>query len=212
MYFLTNELYFPPISHTSPEGILAVGGDLNPERLWLAYQNGIFPWFDQDTDPILWWCPKKRMVLFLNELVVSKSMKNVIKKNTFQVTFNKAFKQVIKNCQKITRKDQESTWITDEMIKSYHELFTQNKAISVEVWQNNELIGGLYGVDLGTIFCGESMFSKVSNASKIAFIYLVDFLKAKNYKLIDCQIYNTHLNSLGCREIDRKEFLRILKS
>jgi leucyl/phenylalanyl-tRNA---protein transferase len=211
MQYLTNELYFPPISQTSPQGILAAGGDLSPERLLLAYNNGIFPWFDHN-EPILWWCPEKRMVLFPDEFKMSHSMRNVLNQKTFHVTINRAFKEVMKACQTTYRQGQNGTWITDEMIDSYFLLFEQKKAMSVEVWQNKELVGGLYGVDLGHVFCGESMFSKVSNASKTAFVYLVNFLKENNYKLLDCQIHNDHLQSLGCREIPRDEFIKILKN
>jgi leucyl/phenylalanyl-tRNA---protein transferase len=211
MIYLTKELFFPPVSQTTPQGILAAGGDLSPERLLLAYQNGIFPWYE-DSDPILWWCPEQRMVLFPGEFKVSHSMRNIINQRVFHVTFNRAFKEVMQGCQTIKREGQHGTWITDEMIDSYCELHQMKKAISVEVWQNKQLVGGLYGVDLGHIFCGESMFSKVSNASKTAFAYLVDYLKTNNYKLLDCQIYNDHLDSLGCREIPREEFMKILKN
>jgi leucyl/phenylalanyl-tRNA---protein transferase len=211
MIYLTKELSFPPVSQTTPQGILAAGGDLSPERLLLAYENGIFPWYE-DSDPILWWCPEQRMVLFFDELKISHSMRNIINQKTFYVTFNQSFREVILGCQKAKRDGQYGTWITDEMIGSYTELFEMKKAISVEVWQNKELVGGLYGVDLGHVFCGESMFSSVSNASKMAFISLVKYLKERNYKLLDCQIYNDHLDSLGCREIPRTEFMTILKN
>ncbi|AMA50491.1 MULTISPECIES: leucyl/phenylalanyl-tRNA--protein transferase [Flavobacterium] len=210
MYFITKELYFPPIEETSKEGVLAVGGDLSPERLLLAYKNGIFPWFD-DNDPILWWCPPQRMVLFPNEFKPSKSMRNVINKGIFKITFNTCFRDVMINCQQIYRPDQYGTWITDEMIDSYTYLHEIGKAMSVEVWLGKELVGGLYGVDMNPIFCGESMFSHVSNASKVAFIALVDYLKENKYKLLDCQIYNDHLASLGCYEIPREDFITLLK-
>ena len=210
MYFITKELYFPPIEETSPEGVLAVGGDLSPERLLLAYKNGIFPWFD-DNDPILWWCPSERMVLFPEEFKPSKSMRNVINKGIFKVTFNQCFREVMINCQQIYRPDQYGTWITDEMIDSYTYLHEIGKAMSVEVWLEEELVGGLYGVDMNPIFCGESMFSHVSNASKVAFIALVAYLKKNKYKLLDCQIYNDHLASLGCYEIPREDFMMILR-
>jgi leucyl/phenylalanyl-tRNA--protein transferase len=211
MYFLFDNLYFPPVSEADEEGILAVGGDLSPERLKLAYSNGIFPWFNEG-ESILWWAPDPRMVLFLDELIVSKSMRNILNRNIFTVTFNTSFKDVILNCQKILRDGQDGTWISDEMIEAYVELHKQGIAKSVEVWQDEVLVGGLYGIDLGHVFCGESMFSKVSNASKVGFIYLVNHLKKENYKLLDCQVYNPHLDSLGCREIDRDEFMSILKS
>jgi len=211
MYILSKELFFPPVSEADPDGILAVGGDLSAERLQLAYKNGIFPWFE-DGEPIFWWSPNPRMVLFLDELVVSKSMRNILNRNIFMVTFNKNFREVMSNCQKIKRNNQNGTWITNDMIEAYCKLNELGIAKSVEVWQNDELVGGLYGVDLGTIFCGESMFSRVSNASKMAFIALVSQLKAANYKTLDCQVYNEHLASLGCREITRDEFIEILKS
>ena len=211
MYFLTSELYFPPASETSPEGIIAVGGDLSPERLLLAYQNGIFPWYDND-EPKLWWCPEERMVLFFENLRITKSMKKIIIRKEFQVTFNTAFRDVISNCQQAPRKDQDGTWISDEIVESYCKLHELGHAKSVEVWQSGELVGGLYGIDLGDVFCGESMFSKVPNASKVAFIHLAKQLEMANYKLLDCQVYNDHLNSLGCIEIYREEFLAILKS
>ena len=211
MYFLTKELYFPPIEMASPEGIVAVGGDLSPERLLLAYKSGIFPWFEDD-EPILWWSPPERMVLFFEDLKISKSMRNIINQRKFKVTFNTSFRDVILNCKKISRKDQPGTWITDNMVEAYCKLNELGIAKSVEVWQDDELVGGLYGVDLGHVFCGESMFSKVSNASKMAFIALAKQLEMANYRLLDCQVYNDHLASLGCVEIDREDFLMVLKS
>jgi len=210
MYFLTKDIYFPPVEEASPEGILAVGGDLSIERLLLAYKSGIFPWFEED-EPILWWAPEERMVLFFEDLKISKSMRNVLNQNKFKVTFNTAFKEVISHCKKIVRKDQQDTWITNEMVEAYCKLHEIGMAKSVEVWLDNELVGGLYGVDLGHIFCGESMFSKVSNASKVAFIHLVKFLEQNNYRILDCQVYNDHLASLGCVEIDRDDFMMILQ-
>ena len=211
MYRLTNELYFPPVDLASSEGILAIGGDLSSERLMLAYQNGIFPWFNID-EPIIWWSPDPRMVLFLDELKISKSMRNILNRNVFKVTFNQDFSAVIRNCQKTNRIGQDGTWISDQMILAYEKLHELGKAKSVEVWKEEELVGGLYGVDLGHVFCGESMFSKVTNASKVAFIALVNQLKTEKYQLLDCQVYNEHLESLGCREIEREEFIAIVKS
>ena len=211
MYFLTKELYFPPIEMASPEGIVAVGGDLSPERLLLAYKSGIFPWFEDD-EPILWWSPPERMVLFFEDLKISKSMRNIINQRKFKVTFNTSFRDVILNCKKISRKDQPGTWITDNMVEAYCKLYELGIAKSVEVWQDDELVGGLYGVDLGHVFCGESMFSKVSNASKMAFIALAKQLELANYNLLDCQVYNDHLDSLGCVEIDRDDFMMVLKA
>lgn len=211
MYYLSSELVFPTVNQANRDGILAVGGDLSPERLQLAYKSGIFPWFEEG-EPIMWWSPNPRMVLFLDELIVSKSMRNILNRNIFTVTFNQNFRDVISNCQNIKRDGQNGTWITNDMIEAYCKLNELGIAKSVEVWQDEKLVGGLYGIDLGHVFCGESMFSLVSNASKIAFIALVNKLKKENYKLLDCQVYNPHLESLGCREIDRTDFMEILKS
>lgn len=210
MYYLTAALFFPPVSQANCDGILAIGGDLSSERLQLAYKSGIFPWFEQG-EPIMWWSPNPRMVLFLDELVISKSMRSILNRNIFTVTFNQNFRDVISNCQNIKRDGQNGTWITNDMIEAYCKLHELGIAKSVEVWQNEKLVGGLYGIDLGHVFCGESMFSLVSNASKVAFIALVNQLKTANYKLLDCQVYNPHLESLGCREIDRTDFMEILK-
>lgn len=209
MYYLSEALIFPNVSQTHSSGIIALGGDLSIERLQLAYKSGIFPWFE-DGEPITWWSPNPRMVLFLDELIVSKSMRNILNRNSFKVTFNESFRAVISNCQKIKRDGQNGTWITNDMIEAYCKLHEVGVAKSVEVWLEGELVGGLYGVDLGHVFCGESMFSKVSNASKIAFIALVRHLQKENYKLLDCQVYNEHLESLGCREIEREEFMKFL--
>ena len=209
MYFLTKDLYFPPVDEASPEGILAIGGDLSTERLLLAYKRGIFPWFEED-EPIMWWAPPERMVLFFEDLKISKSMRNVLNQKKFRITFNTAFREVILHCKKITRKDQPGTWITNEMVEAYCKLHEIGVAKSVEVWENEQLVGGLYGIDLGHIFCGESMFSKVSNASKVAFIHLVKYLQKNNYRILDCQVYNDHLASLGCVEIDRDDFMTLL--
>ena len=211
MYFLTKELYFPPVEEASYEGILAIGGDLSVNRLLLAYNNGIFPWFNED-EPILWWAPPERMVVNPHDYKVSKSLRNIINRNIFEVTINKDFEAVISNCQTIKRKGQEGTWITNDIIQSYTELYKLGKAMSFEVWQNGALVGGLYGIDLGTVFCGESMFSKVSNASKVAFVKLVEYLKVNNYRLLDCQVHNDHLEKLGAFEISRETFMMILRS
>ncbi|WP_281636410.1 leucyl/phenylalanyl-tRNA--protein transferase [Flavobacterium marginilacus] len=210
MYYLSKDLFFPPVSHADSDGILAIGGDLSSERLKLAYNSGIFPWFNEG-EPIIWWSPNPRMVLFLDELVVSKSMRSILNRNIFTVTFNQNFREVISNCRQVKREGQAGTWITNEMIEAYCRLNELGIAKSVEVWQDNQLVGGLYGIDLGGVFCGESMFSLVSNASKAAFITLVNQLKKDNYRLLDCQVYNEHLETLGCREIDREDFMAILK-
>lgn len=212
MYLLGKELIFPNPRKANEDGILAIGGDLSPERLILAYQQGIFPWYNEE-DPIVWWSPNTRMVLFPNELKISKSMKQVFRKEMFQVTFNTDFENVIENCASVRINSGEETWITKEMKEAYCKLHELGHAKSVEVWNNkNQLVGGLYGVDLPQqkIFCGESMFSKESNASKAAFITWVRRLASLDYKLLDCQLYTSHLESLGAREINREDFLRFL--
>ena len=207
MIWLTETIAFPGYDCTSEEGVIALGGDLSVERLTHAYKNGIFPWFS-DNDPIVWYCPFERMVLFPTEIKISKSMHKIINKNEFTITENTAFEAVIYNCKNIDRKDGFGTWITNDMEQAYINLHKKGIAKSIEVWFKDELVGGLYGVEINHIFCGESMFSKASNASKLAFMHLA---KNKNYKLIDCQIHNEHLASLGAREIDRSLFLSILK-
>jgi leucyl/phenylalanyl-tRNA--protein transferase len=203
MHFLTSALEFPPTTAANNHGLLAIGGDLSPERLQLAYQSGIFPWFNPD-EPILWWSPAQRAVIFRDEIKVSKSMRNIFNRQLFTVTYNRAFEAVIENCAAIPREGQIDTWITPEMKRAYLHLHELGVALSVEVWQNNLLVGGLYGIVQKRIFCGESMFSKVSNASKVALIQLIrDF---SQFELIDCQIMNPHLESLGARLIPRKEF------
>ncbi|WP_372792578.1 leucyl/phenylalanyl-tRNA--protein transferase [Lutibacter sp.] len=219
MYLLSKELIFPPVHFANEDGLLAVGGDLSVERLLLAYKSGIFPWYNQG-EPIIWYSPNPRMVLFPENLKISKSMRQIIRKEEFTVTYNQNFEAVISNCKTIFRTaDQGGTWITHEMQQAYIELHKKGIAKSVEVWQhldsaqcNKKLVGGLYGIDLGNVFCGESMFSKVSNASKMAFIYLAQKLEKENYKLIDCQVYNNHLASLGADEISREAFLTYLKN
>ena len=208
MVLLTDKIEFPDPAQASAEGLLAVGGDLSVERLLLAYRSGIFPWFNSDDDMILWWTPNPRFVLFPDRLKVSKSMAQVFRNGDFTVSMNKDFKTVISECSKAKRAGQAGTWITEEMIKSYTKLHHLGYAKSVEVWQNDQLVGGLYGIDLGNgMFCGESMFAKVSNASKVAFI---SFIQNTNYKIIDCQVYTKHLESLGAEEIGRIKFLSYL--
>jgi leucyl/phenylalanyl-tRNA--protein transferase len=204
-----NKKDFPEIENTNEEGVLALGGDLSTQRLMHAYENGIFPWYSEG-DPIVWYCPNPRMVLFFEKLKISKSLRKIIKNQEFTVTFNQNFEEVISNCKSIQRGDNLGTWITDEMEEAYLELHKKGKAKSVEVWQNKQLVGGLYGIDLGNVFCGESMFSKVSNASKVAFVYLVERLQEESYKFLDCQVYNSHLASLGAEEISREFFLELL--
>ena len=207
MIWLSEKIVFPPYEIANEDGVLAFGGDLSAERLVHAYKNGIFPWFNEG-EPIVWYSPWERMVLFPQEVKVSKSMRQVLRKGGFSITENKAFKDVIFNCRHIDRFNQLGTWITDEMEDAYINLHEKGIAKSIEVWIDDKLVAGLYGVDVGNgIFCGESMFSKSNNMSKVAFIHL-----AKNcgYKLIDCQVHNDHLESLGAREIDRNDFLRML--
>jgi leucyl/phenylalanyl-tRNA---protein transferase len=211
MRYLLADTPFPHPSEASPEGLVAFGGDLSPQRILTAYKLGIFPWFNPD-EPILWWSPDPRMVLFPHRFKVSKSLNKTIRMETFKVTFNQHFSAVIQSCAKVKRVGQRGTWITEEMIKTYEELHLRGNAISVEVWKENKLVGGLYGIDLPEkkVFCGESMFSLVSDASKVGFYYWVQYLRQKNYRLIDCQVYTEHLESLGAQEIDRALFLSYL--
>jgi len=208
MKWLNESIEFPPLTEANSEGLLAVGGDLSPERVLFAYQNGIFPWYESD-QPILWWAPDPRFVLYPHKLKVSKSTKQILKNQSFEITVNRNFKEVIQACAKVKREAQSGTWITDKMIETYCELHQRGIAKSVEVWQNKKLVGGLYGVELNdTIFCGESMFSYVSNASKIGF---TSFVQNSKYKLIDCQLHTNHLESLGAESISRIEFMKYLK-
>ncbi|MGX1928440.1 leucyl/phenylalanyl-tRNA--protein transferase [Flagellimonas sp. 2504JD4-2] len=209
LFFLGDRLEFPPVEASNEDGLLAVGGDLSPERLLLAYKNGIFPWFNEDA-LILWWSPDPRMVLYPEEIKVSKSMRKILRSKQFRLTQNTCFEQVLDNCSTVERKNQEGTWITPKMKSAYMELFKRGLAKSYEVWIDGKLVGGLYGVDLGHVFCGESMFSLVPNASKYAFIKMVGELHAKGYELIDCQVHTDHLESLGARHIAREKFLKIL--
>jgi leucyl/phenylalanyl-tRNA--protein transferase len=206
MYELDGDIKFPHLSLANNNGVLAIGGDLSVERLILAYRNGIFPWFS-DEEPIIWWSPNPRMVLYPEKLKVSKSMRKVIRDGKFRITYNEAFAEVIGNCKTIYRNGQLNTWITNDMKRAYIDLHNIGVAHSVEVWQEDELVGGLYGLNIGKVFCGESMFSKKSNASKIAFITLVRKLEEEDYFMIDCQVYNDHLASLGAIEVNRDKFI-----
>ncbi|MDA8595898.1 leucyl/phenylalanyl-tRNA--protein transferase [Flavobacteriaceae bacterium] len=210
MFFLNDDIVFPPVHLAGDHGLLAIGGDLSVARLTHAYEMGIFPWFNEG-EPIVWYSPNPRMVLFPDKLKISKSMRRLLRTHTYKLTQNQAFDQVIVNCKTIERKDQEDTWITDEMVMSYVQLFRSGIAKSFEVWENDQLVGGLYGIELNGVFCGESMFAKKSNTSKLAFMDMVAYYKRKNFRLIDCQVYNDHLSSLGAEEISRDEFLKILK-
>jgi leucyl/phenylalanyl-tRNA---protein transferase len=210
LFALDKELIFPPVHLAEPDGLLAVGGDLSTERLLLAYRNGIFPWYEGDY--ILWWCPDPRFVLVPGQLKISKSMQQLLRKNAFTFTVNKAFAEVISNCKTISRRGQDGTWITDEIKEAYIRLHQLGYAHSAEVWLNDELVGGLYGVRLGKVFFGESMFSKASNASKYAFISYVEMLKKEDVRLIDCQVYTEHLESLGAKMLSRSAFIQELKT
>lgn len=207
MIVLTNKIDFPSLSLSEPNGLLAIGGDLSFERLLLAYQSGIFPWFNEG-EIIQWWSPLERMVLFPDELKISKSSQQLLRKEIYTFTVNQSFQEVVHHCQSIKRKGEQGTWITNEMEEAYTLLHKKGYAKSIEVWEGEELVGGLYGVEIGTVFCGESMFSLKSNTSKLAFTYLVQSMA---YQLIDCQMYNPHLASLGAREISRADFLQRLQ-
>lgn len=207
--FLDSTLSFPDPNKAGLQGLLAAGGDLRPERLLLAYQSGIFPWFNEDS-LILWWSPDPRMVLFPEELRISKSMKKIIAKKTYTITRNQCFNDVISACAETPRRGETGTWITPNMQNAYADLHQMGYAVSYETWHNNDLVGGLYGIELGGVFCGESMFSKMPNASKQAFIYMVQEQHSQGCRLIDCQVHTAHLESLGARPIARGEFLKLL--
>ena len=206
-----NEIWFPAPEIADENGLLGVGGNLNPDTLLHAYSNGIFPWFGEG-EPILWWSPDPRLMLFCEDLRVSKSMRKILKDQKFRISFDTAFEQVIRNCSAQIRPGQEGTWITKEMMDAYTRLHLSGFAHSAEAWLGNDLVGGLYGVSLGNAFFGESMFSKKSNASKAAFITLVETLREKGFNWIDCQVPTEHLISLGAKEIPRGEFLELLST
>lgn len=208
--FLDDKLEFPPVENASAEGLLAIGGDLSVERLLLAYKSGIFPWFNEDA-LILWWSPDPRLILFPEKIKISKSMRKVLVNDQFRLTKNSCFEQVMQHCAAIKRKEQGGTWITTKMKEAYMVMHRAGYAHSYEVWQEDKLVGGLYGIDLGHVFCGESMFSLVSNGSKYALIKLSEELAQKNYTMIDCQVPTDHLKSMGAEEVSRKRFLQLLK-
>jgi len=210
IYRLVDEMIFPPVDEAE-NGILAVGGDLHPDRLMLAYRSGIFPWFNNG-DPIVWWSPDPRCVLFPEKLHISRSMKRVLQKENFEVTYNTAFESVISHCKKVPRKGQEGTWITEAMKAAYIDLHRLGHATSIEVWKEDQLVGGMYGVNLGNVFCGESMFSTLSNASKVALITFMKKFQNEGGRLLDCQVYNHHLASLGAEEISREDFLLFIET
>lgn len=208
LFALDKNLVFPPVHLAEPDGLLAIGGDLSPERLLLAYRSGIFPWYEES--PVLWWCPDPRFVLFPDELKISKSIRPLLNRDEFTFTINQAFTQVINACKVTERPGQEGTWITNEVEKAYNKLHQLGHAHSAEVWNNNELVGGLYGIRIGKVFFGESMFSKLSNASRFAFIRYVQQLQKEGVELIDCQVHTEYLESMGARMIDRKDFIQLL--
>ena len=210
-HLLDHTHWFPDPATADHNGIVALGGDLSPQRVLLGYRQGIFPWFSEG-EPILWWSPNPRMVLFPKEFKLSKSLKKTLRTTPYKVTFNTAFDAVIAACAHVQRDGQQGTWISKQMRQTYIELHRQKRAISVEVWEDNTLVGGLYGIDLPELklFSGESMFSKKTDTSKIAFAHLVAWCITQNYTLIDCQVYTSHLESLGAREIDRALFLSYL--
>ena len=210
VFTLSKRHSFPPAHLAIKEGLLAVGGDLSVDRLLTAYRSGIFPWYAEG-DPILWWSPDPRLVLYPNELRISRSLRRIINKSMFHITFDKAFEAVIRGCAETKRAYGDGTWITEEMKDAYCRLYRHGYAHSVEAWQSDTLVGGLYGVILGRVFFGESMFSQVSNSSKVAFVSLVENLKRMKFELIDCQVKTDHLMRFGAREIPRKEFLERLK-
>jgi len=209
MQQLGNDYKFPSPQSATEEGIVAVGGDLNPLRILEAYKNGIFPWFNDDEN-LMWWSPDPRMILFPEKIKISKSFKSFLKKKEYRVSFNENFEDVIESCSNIKRVNQKGTWITNGLKQSFIELHLMGYAHSVEVWQNGVIVGGLYGLDLGNIFCGESMFSIKSNASKVGLYFLCQELKQNNYRFIDCQVPSQHLRSLGAEEISRDNFLKKL--
>ena len=209
MFQLGEDYICPHPSNADKHGIVAYGGDLNPLRILEAYKSGIFPWFESD-QKLMWWSPDPRMILYVDKFKVSKSFKAFLKKSNYKVTFNKDFELVINSCANIKRINQKGTWITEGLIKSFIDLHEIGKAISVEVWEDDNIVGGLYGLDLDDVFCGESMFSKSSNASKIALYYLTKELRKNNYRFIDCQVPSEHLKSLGGEIISRSNFLDLI--
>lgn len=210
-YFLDDTLYFPPVKEANNYGILAIGGDLKPERLLLAYRSGIFPWFSEG-EPIIWWSPDPRFVLFPEKLKVAKSMRPIFNQKRFSITYDQAFSEVITQCRQTYRPGQHGTWITDDMQAAYQNLHQQGYAHSVEVRNaEGKLVGGLYGISLGACFFGESMFSHESNASKAGFITLVRDLQKRGIQLVDCQVHTPHLESLGAEMILREDFIDLIQ-
>ena len=212
IWLLDDENFNFPTLEQMGGDLVAIGGDFHPQRLLNAYENGLFPWFIDDYNYINWYSPQKRMILYPNDLKVSKSLKKSIKNRGFEIKSNTNFENVIKNCQKVKRKHENDTWIDDNFIKAYTLMHNLEFANSIEVYLEGELVGGLYGLIINDIFFGESMFSLVNDASKVAFFYLCNWAKDNNIKIIDCQVYNKHLESLGAYEISREEYFKILKN
>jgi leucyl/phenylalanyl-tRNA--protein transferase len=210
VFLLSDKMAFPPPHLAIRDGLLAVGGDLSQERLLLAYHMGIFPWFSDD-EPIMWWSPDPRLVLYPQEVRVSKTLKKIIKKNMFQMTMDSAFVQVLESCAQVRLQNNEGTWINKDMIDAYCKLHKSGFAHSMEAWYKGELAGGLYGVSLGRCFFGESMFARVSNASNVALFKLVEYLKKMSFDMIDCQVSTEHMIRFGAREIPRARFLEQLE-
>lgn len=210
IYQLTDDLIFPPVDEAE-DGVVAIGGDLLPERLMIAYRSGIFPWFNED-EPPTWYSPDPRCVIFPDRINVSRSMRSVMKKAEYLVTFNKDFEAVIGHCKETPRVGQDGTWISDEMEMAYIRLHELGHAESVEVWKEGQLVGGMYGINLGAVFSGESMFSHASNASKVALISFMNRFKEGGGKLFDCQVRSEHLMSLGAEEISRNDFVGFLEA
>ncbi len=210
IYALDERLWFPPITEAESDGLLAFGSDLLPERLILAYKSGIFPWYSEH-EPILWWSPNPRFVLYPKKLNVSDTMRQLLKKQVFTITFNHNFKQVIENCSQKKRKNQDGTWINHDVIDAYCELHKMGTAKSVEVWKEGVLVGGLYGIAMGKCFFGESMFSHESNASKAGFITFVKHFSSLGLELVDCQLHTPHLESLGAEMISRDIFMETVE-
>ncbi|WML34652.1 leucyl/phenylalanyl-tRNA--protein transferase [Clostridium sp. OS1-26] len=208
IFRLSDDLIFPHPSLAEEDGLLAVDGDLSPERLILAYRNGIFPWFSED-EPVLWWSPDPRFILYPKNIKVSHSMKKLLKKNTYKISFDTCFRDVISNCSNLRKES--GTWITNDMIEAYCKLHELGYAHSVEAWYEDKLVGGLYGISIGKCFFGESMFSTMSNASKAAFITLCKKLEEKEYIMVDCQVYTEHLESLGAVNVSREKFLELVE-
>jgi leucyl/phenylalanyl-tRNA--protein transferase len=210
LFILDKDIHFPPVHLAEPDGLLAIGGDLSPARLLEAYRHGIFPWYEGS--PVLWWCPNPRFVLFTEEIKIARSMKPLLNRQAFSFTTNTAFAEVIHHCKNSHRPGQDGTWITDEVEKAYIKMHELGYAHSAEVWKDGQLAGGLYGIRLGKVFFGESMFSKVSNASRFAFIKYTNQLRQEGVSLIDCQVYTEYLESLGARMIPGKEFDDLLQN